>query len=386
MSVFLVSNELIDGNTRSIFHNHVPDIFDRENSKISRVCIEAIEFDVSFPSIKKSDSPHISSVILGEELITKDFNTFHSILKKSDEFKMFYELYSNIHRRIFMYHDSITINITEEDGIFHTIYFNFTMGYITHLVYFNDITFNINSLNPISFFNENVFLFESSPFSSSSKGECMINFKHTYFLSENIINLLGCNIPEYDSEYTNNFYRSLWIDGDYNFSPTPRELYPLKWNEKESTSSIELYNLWIKECIIELSISTPYSSSLNALRHHLLFNKINPLYIQAPYYSQLFSHLFMIRTKIRLDLSLDGLGYSDSYYTEFNVPKLKKVNYGYSDSDGKKSYFIPGVDTRCDNKINLLSNFPDIVYIQCNFVRPSIYCGKLKNIISVFYF
>ena len=238
MSVFLVSNESIDGNTRSTFHNHVPDIFDRENSKISRVCIEAIEFDVSFPSIKKSDSPHISSVILGEELITKDFNTFHSILKKSDEFKMFYELYSNIHRRIFMYHDSITINITEEDGIFHTIYFNFTMGYITHLVYFNDITFNINSLNPISFFNENVFLFESSPFSSSSKGECMINFKHTYFLSENIINLLGCNIPEYDSEYTNNFYRSLWIDGDYNFSPTPRELYPLKWNEKESTSSI----------------------------------------------------------------------------------------------------------------------------------------------------
>ena len=94
----------------------------------------------------------------------------------------------------------------------------------------------------------------------------------------------------------------------------------------------------------------------------------------------------MIRTKTRLDLSLDGLGYSNSYYIEFNVPKLKKVNYGYSDSDGNFFYFIPGVETRCDNKINLLSNFPDIVYIQCNFMRPSIYCGKLKNIISVFYF
>ena len=83
MSIFLASNESIIGNTRSVFQNLIPNIFENSNNKINRLKLKAINFDLSFPIIKSNTYPHILTILTQNDLQTKKFiRTFPKVLRK----------------------------------------------------------------------------------------------------------------------------------------------------------------------------------------------------------------------------------------------------------------------------------------------------------------
>ena len=370
MSIFLASNESIIGNTRSVFQNLIPNIFENSNNKINRLKLKAINFDLSFPTIKSNTYPHILTILTPNDLQTKKFiRTFPKVLRKIEEFKLLYDLCRSKHPenndlllKIRNYTTTFELykNIFESRGVVSHIYINYTLKILIYFTFFEDIIFNNNTDEVIKFLNKKGFLLEkSSPLKITENGYCTVNFKYPYFLSENIVKLLGIKRTKL---YTDNSdlpelplidiicptkygYGDIHDTNDTNFDLV--SFYSNFFNQNPNPHILDSEKKLIKS----------YTHFIDYLVYKVVNDYTN--FNQIPYYLKL-------------------LGIIKYVSTNGAIP-------AYRDKDGLKYFMNKTNDRKSEFRMNLYANFPKTVYISCNFVKPSIVGDQLKTILATYH-